>query len=81
LFGDISQYRRLKGKLLTVTIADVAYTVGLVSQFMHKPREIHWKTALEILIYIKGSPSKELLYKKHGCLRIEAFSDSVICRR
>ena len=43
---------------------------------MHKSREIHQKTALRILTYIKGSLDKELLYKNHEHLRIEAFSDS-----
>ena len=42
---------------------------------MHNPREVHWKTALRILTYIKGSPRKGLLYKKHRHLRIEAFSN------
>jgi len=43
LFENISQYRRLIGKhiYLMVTIPDIAYVVGLVSQFMHKFREIH----------------------------------------
>jgi len=40
---------------------------------MHKYKDIHCKAALGILTYIKESPSKGLLYKKHGHLRIEAF--------
>jgi len=78
LLENISQYRRLIGKLiyLTVTKPGIDYIVGLVSQFMHKSREIHWKTALRILIYIKRSPSKGMLYKKHGHLRVQAFSYS-----
>ena len=49
LFDDVFQYRRLVGKhiYLTLTRPDIASDVRLVSQFMHKPREIHWKTALE----------------------------------
>ena len=66
------------GKLiyLTITRPDITYVVGLVSQFMHKPMEVHWKAALRILTYIKGSPEKALLYKKNEHLRIEAFSYS-----
>ena len=43
LFEDVSQYMRLVDKFiyLTVIIPDIAYIVGLMSQFMHKPREIH----------------------------------------
>jgi len=42
----------------TVTKLNIAYVVGLVSQFIHKPIEVHWKAALRILTYIKGSPGK-----------------------
>ena len=61
---------------LTVTRPDIAYAVGLVSQFMHKPREVHWKAALRILTYIKKSPEKGLLFKRNEHLRVEPFSDS-----
>ena len=47
-----------------------------MSQFIHKPKNVHWKAALRILTYIKGFPEKRLLYKKIGHLLIEAFSDS-----
>ena len=76
LFEDVSQYKRFVGKLiyLSVTRHDIAYVVGLVSQFMHTPREIHQKTNLRILTYIKLG--KGLLYKNHGHLQIEAFLNS-----
>ena len=45
---------------------------------MHQPREIHWKPALRILTYIEGPPSKELLYKKHEYLQIEAFQIQIM---
>jgi len=77
-FEDVSQNRRLISKriYLTVTIPHIIYVVGLVSPFMNKFREIHWKVALRILTYIKGSPDKGLMYKKHGRLRIEGYSNS-----
>jgi len=66
------------GKLiyLTITRPTITYVVGLISQFMHKLREIHWKVVLKILTYIKGFPEKRLLYKKNKHLWIEAFADS-----
>ncbi|KAK4386771.1 Retrovirus-related Pol polyprotein from transposon RE2 [Sesamum angolense] len=55
---DKTKYRRLVGKLiyLTVTRPDISFAVGLVSQFMDKPRSVHWEAALRILKYIKASP-------------------------
>jgi len=40
---------------------------------MHQPREVHWTAALRILTYIKSSPEKKLLCKKHGYVRILAI--------
>ncbi|KAL0285625.1 UNVERIFIED_CONTAM: hypothetical protein Scaly_2813300 [Sesamum calycinum] len=45
---------------------DISFAVGLVSQFMDKPRSVHWEVALRILKYIKASPGKGLLFKRHG---------------
>jgi len=45
---------------------DITFTVGVLSMFMHQPREIHLMAALRILAYVKSSPRKSLLYKKHG---------------
>jgi len=43
LLEDVSQYMRLVGKLiyLTFTRLDITYDVRLMSQFMHKPKEVH----------------------------------------
>ena len=42
---------------------------------MHQPREVHWTIALWILAYVKSSPGKSLLYKKHGHVHIFGYSD------
>ncbi|KAL0301601.1 UNVERIFIED_CONTAM: Retrovirus-related Pol polyprotein from transposon RE1 [Sesamum radiatum] len=75
---DKIKYRRLVGKLiyLTVTRPDISFAVGLVSQFMDKPRSVHWEAALRILKYIKTSPGRGLLFKRHGHVKIEAYSDA-----
>ncbi|XP_020246308.1 uncharacterized protein LOC109824184 [Asparagus officinalis] len=78
LLDDAGRYRRLIGKLiyLTVTRPDITFAVGVLSRFMHKPREVHWTAALKILAYVKSCPGKGLLYKKHGHTHISAFSDA-----
>ncbi|KAL0405896.1 UNVERIFIED_CONTAM: Retrovirus-related Pol polyprotein from transposon RE2 [Sesamum latifolium] len=75
---DKTKYRRLVDKLiyLTVTRPDISFAIGLVSQFMDKPRSVHWEAALRILKYIKASPDKGLLFKRHRHVKIEAYSDA-----
>jgi len=43
---------------------------------MHQPREVHWTAALMILLYVKSSLGKDLLYKKHGHVHIFGYSQS-----
>ncbi|KAK4403222.1 Retrovirus-related Pol polyprotein from transposon RE2 [Sesamum angolense] len=38
--------------------------------------DVHWEAALRILKYIKISPGKGLLFKRHGHVKIEAYSDA-----
>ena len=53
---DRGRYQRLVGKLiyLSHTRPDIAYAVGVVSQFMHAPQEEHWEAVLRIIRYLKG---------------------------
>ncbi|GMP68005.1 hypothetical protein CsSME_00027778 [Camellia sinensis var. sinensis] len=55
LFPDIGRYRRLVEKLiyLIVTRPDITYAVGVVSQFMHAPRQSHFVAVCRILQYLK----------------------------
>ena len=48
----------------------------MVSQFMYKSRECYLNATMEILEYIKRSPSKGLLFKNNGHLRIETYFDA-----
>jgi hypothetical protein len=44
-------YHQLVGSLnyLTTTRLDIAYSVNILSQFMAKPFESHWKVAKKVL--------------------------------
>ncbi|XP_068304448.1 uncharacterized mitochondrial protein AtMg00810-like [Pyrus communis] len=73
-----SVYQCIVGKLiyLTITRPDIAYSISLVSQFMHSPTLIHWEIVKRILRYLKGSIGRDLLMKKHGSNHIMAFTDA-----
>ncbi|XP_042041415.1 uncharacterized mitochondrial protein AtMg00810-like [Salvia splendens] len=76
--ADRGRYQRLVGKLiyLSHTRPDIAYAVGVVSQFMHAPQEEHWDAALRIVRYLKGTADHGLLFEKHGNLEIHGFTDA-----
>ncbi|XP_061374822.1 uncharacterized mitochondrial protein AtMg00810-like [Gastrolobium bilobum] len=75
---DKNIYQRLVGKLfnLSHTRLDIAYSVSIVSRFMHSPSEEHMNTIYCILKYLKGSPGKGLLYYKNNKAGIEGYTDS-----
>jgi hypothetical protein len=78
LFSDVGQYRRLVWKLiyLTVTRPDITFVVGVVSQYMHAPRQPHYEAIYRILRYLKGAPGRGLLYKPSASLSVTGFSDA-----
>ena len=75
---DRESYQRLVGRLiyLSHTRPDIAYVVGVASQFMHSPKESHLKVVHHILHYLKGSPGKGILFKKCGHVSVEAYTDA-----
>lgn len=63
-YKDVSQYRRIISKFiyLTITMHEIWFVIGLLNQFMHKPRVIHWKGTMRVLEYIKSFP-------RNGCFK------------
>uniref|UniRef100_A0A3Q7IVH7 Reverse transcriptase Ty1/copia-type domain-containing protein n=1 Tax=Solanum lycopersicum TaxID=4081 RepID=A0A3Q7IVH7_SOLLC len=57
-FDNIERYQRLVGRLLylTMTRVDISFTVQVLSQFMHAPKESHMEATLRVVKYIKESP-------------------------
>ena len=43
---------------------------------MRQPRDVHQTAVLKILVYVKSSLGKYLMYKKHEYVRIFSYSDS-----
>jgi hypothetical protein len=60
------RYQRLVGRMiyLSHTRLDIAYVVSVVSQFMHFPREPHIEVVYRILLYLKSSLGKGLLFSR-----------------
>ena len=61
-----TQYKKLVEKLiyLSHTRPDLAYAIGVVSRFMHKPQKQHLEAVYRILRYLKGTAGKGVMYKK-----------------
>ena len=75
---DKGQYQRLVGRLiyLSHTRPDIAYAVSVVSRYMHDPRKGHMNVVYRILQYLKCCPGKGILFRAHGHLDIEGFTDA-----
>ena len=60
MLNDPSQYRRLVGRqlYLTITKPDITFVVHKLSQFMAKPRKTHYAAALKLLYYLKNELGK-----------------------
>jgi len=75
---DKGQYQRLVGKLIYLahTRPDIAYALSVVSQFMHNPKDSHLQVVYRLLRYLKSTPGKGILYKNHGNLNLECYTDA-----
>lgn len=75
---DKGSYLRLVGRLiyLSHTMPDIAYTVSVVSQFMHNPKETHQRAVNRILQYLKGSHGKGVIFRKGENLVLESYTDA-----
>ena len=75
---EISSYQKLIGKLLYLshTRPDICYSVNVLSQFMHSPRNSHFQAANRILRYLKGTSRLGITYRKTGKLDLILYTDS-----
>lgn len=75
---DPKQYRMVIGSLqyLAYTRPDIAYCVNRLSQYMHKPTDIHWQAAKRLLRYLASTLSHGIFISKSSPLHLHAFSDA-----
>ncbi|GAU15418.1 hypothetical protein TSUD_44550 [Trifolium subterraneum] len=82
---DSNEYRRLIGSLryLCNTRPDIAYSVGIVSRYMERPKTSHLSAAKRsrILRYIKGTMDYGIVFNKPDKKSIEliGYTDSNWC--
>ena len=75
---DPRKYQRLVGKLkyLTITRLYISFPVNVVSQFKQSPCDSHWDAVIHIFHYIKGTPSRGVLYENKGHTQIVGYCDA-----
>lgn len=75
---DPVRFRRYVGWLvyLTITRPELCYAVHVLSQVMHKPREVHWDAIVRVLRYLKGSSGQGIMLKATSDLRVRGFCDA-----
>ncbi|XP_022887164.1 uncharacterized protein LOC111403045 [Olea europaea var. sylvestris] len=78
LIDDSSQYRRLVGRLLYLTISrpDITFVVHKLSQFVSQPRQLHLDVVYHLLRYLKAAPGQGLLFSASSSLQLRAFADA-----
>ncbi|GFY82736.1 hypothetical protein Acr_02g0009760 [Actinidia rufa] len=75
---DASEFRSVVGSLqyLSLTRPDIAFAVNKLSQFMHKPTQLHWQAVKRLLRYLKGTIHHGLSLTGNPSASLYAFSDS-----
>lgn len=83
LLPDPHMYRRLVGSLtyLTITRPNISYAINLISQFMNAPRHLHLAVEKRIIIYLLGTSTQSLFFRKGNHLILIAYfdADQAVC--
>ncbi|XP_057785127.1 uncharacterized mitochondrial protein AtMg00810-like [Salvia miltiorrhiza] len=76
--AEARNFRSLVGGLiyLTHTRPDIAFTVGMMSRFMHNPTRQHFGAAKRILRYIAGTKDFGIWYSNVANFTLIGFTDS-----
>lgn len=73
-----TEYRALVGSLqyLSLTRPDVAFAVNRLSQYMHKPTNVHYAALKRLLRYLNGTSHHGLVIHRNSPLQLHAFCDA-----
>lgn len=71
-------YQKLVGKLLYLTITRpyIAFTMHVLSQFMHSLTSVHLQAAKRVLRYLAGSKEQGILLASQSAAELQAYCDS-----
>ncbi|KAJ9553297.1 hypothetical protein OSB04_017342 [Centaurea solstitialis] len=78
LLTDASQYRRMIGRLLylTITRPNVCFAIQKLSQYVSQPRTGHMQAVKHLLRYLKEKPGSGVFYSSQSSLQLQAYCDS-----
>lgn len=61
---------------LSLILPDVAFAVNKLSQFMHRPTDIHWAALKRLLRYLHGTLHHGLIFQRNSPLHLHSFTDA-----
>ena len=61
---------------LTITRPDLSYPVGLLSQFMQTPCDIHLDCTKRVLSYVSGTMDYDILYNSATPIWLKKYTDA-----
>lgn len=75
---DRKMYQRLVGKLIYLahTRPGIAYSISVISQFMHEPKEVHFQATYRVIHYLKAHIGKGLLFTKNSDINLAIYTDA-----
>ena len=78
LLKDSSQFRRLIGKLMYLTLSrpNITYSIHRLSQLLSQSRIPHMRAATRILQYIKGTLGQGVFFPVDSDLQLKAYCDA-----
>ena len=76
--SDVTMYLSIVGALqyLSITRPDISFTVNKLSQFMHRPTDIHWQSVKRLLRYLKQTIHFGLRLYRSKFNTLQAFSNA-----
>ena len=75
---DVTQYRQIIGLLmyLTNTRPDICFAVNTLSQYLVKPRCVHWIATKHVMRYLKGTIEFGLYYDGNHDYILYGYTDT-----